>query len=76
MALAIHIDSPLVTIEEFHNRSGIPISTIRKKVASGEFPTVDTRLDKDRRSCVYINLLKLAELAHDSEYLHPGLKGS
>lgn len=76
MSVVIHIDSPLLTIEEFCKRSGIPESTVRKKVDNGEFPTVDTRLDKDRRGAVYINMVKLIQLADAAEYLHPGMKGS
>ncbi len=76
MSVVFHIDSPLLTVEEFSRRSGIPVDTIRKKIWAGELPTVDTRLDKSKRGAVYINAIKLAQLADAAEYLHPGMKGS
>lgn len=75
MSLQFHIDTPLLTIEEFSKRSGIPVSTIRKKVDASKLPTCDTRLNKDKRGAIYINMLKLAQLADNAEYLHPGMNG-
>lgn len=71
MSVIFHIDTPLVTIEEFARRSGMTVDAARHKVAAGELPTVDTRLDKTKRGRTYINLLKLAQLADASEFKHP-----
>lgn len=76
MSVVIHIDSPLLTVEEFSARSGIPESTIRKKLDNGQLPKVDTRLEKDKRGAVYVNMVKLVQLADFAEYLHPGMKGT
>lgn len=71
MSVIIHIDSPLLTMEEFAKRSGQSADAVRHKVAAGEFPTIDTRLDKSKRGRVYINMIKLAQMADASEFNHP-----
>lgn len=73
MSLIIHIDAPFCTIEEFSRRTGLSPNAIRHKVANGEFPTVDTRLDRTRRGAVYINLVKLAQMADQAEFNHPNM---
>lgn len=73
MSVVFHIDTPLVTIEEFARRSGMTVDAARHKVSAGEIPTIDTRLDKTRRGRVYVNMLKLAQLAEASEFKHPSM---
>ena len=71
MTAIFHIDTPLVTLEEFARRSGMTVDAARHRVAAGELPTVDTRMDKSKRQRTYINMLKLAQLADASEFNHP-----
>lgn len=73
MSAIIHIDSPLLTIEEFAKRSGMTKDAVRHKVNNGELPTVDTRLDPTKRGRIYINMVKLVEMADQAEFMHPAM---
>lgn len=63
--LAVQIDTPLCTVEEFARRSGIPEKTIRNKIFRGEIPTIKTNLQETRAGAVYVNLLALVSLCQE-----------
>lgn len=63
--LAVQIDTPICTVEEFSRRSGIPEKTIRNKIFKGEIPTLKTNLVETKAGAVYVNLLKLMEYASE-----------
>jgi len=63
--LAVQIDTPICTVEEFARRSGIPEKTIRNKIFRGEIPTIKTNLHETKAGAVYVNLLALMNIAHE-----------
>lgn len=72
----IHIDSPYLTVEEFANRSGIPLRTVKKRILDGELPADSLALVRDKASgCSrkYVNMIKLNEMAASSPFVHPRL---
>jgi hypothetical protein len=63
--LAVQIDTPMCTVEEFARRSGIPEKTIRNKIFKGEIPTIKTNLQHTPAGAVYVNLLALVSLCSE-----------
>ncbi|GFZ84082.1 hypothetical protein GCM10011403_29520 [Pseudohongiella nitratireducens] len=72
----IHLDgSPFLTPERFADLSGIPLKAVQKRIQRGEFPVESFNLEDSAtsRAKKYINMVKLAEMAASSPFVHPRL---
>ena len=65
MSLTIQIDSPFKSAAKLAKDSGLPVRTIQSLVHEGRLPRFDTRLDKDKRGPVYINMVRLHQLCEE-----------
>ncbi|WP_417762211.1 DNA-binding protein [Shewanella sp.] len=63
--LTLHIDSPVLTYEEFGRRTGMSIHLIRKMVSEGRLPIVPKRKPKDTP---FINMLALSRAASEQQF--------
>lgn len=71
MTSVIHITVPCVTIEEFSRMTGLPEGTIRDKVEQGQIPRLPLSLEPGKKEKILINLVKLAQMADNVDFLHP-----
>ena len=55
--IAIQIDSPVLTLEEFCKRSGMPDSTARMRIQEGEIPIMPKATAKER---IRVNMVAYA----------------
>ncbi len=64
MSFVLHIDAPGVTVEEYARRTGMPVGTVRDKVATGELPVIKTSVP-GKRERIMVNMVALLRLAND-----------
>ena len=55
--LAIQIDTPVLSLDEFCKRSGIPEGTARMRIAEGEIPIMPKATAKER---IRVNMVAYA----------------
>lgn len=75
-AIHVHVDVPFCTKTEFRARTGMSEGTLNDKIAKGEIPTLKTNLHEAKAGAVYINLIKLAEMAASASFDHPRFQTS
>lgn len=59
-SISITIISPFVTIEKFHEISGLPVATIRGKIRNGE---IQIKKKENKNDKVLINMVSLTQEA-------------
>lgn len=76
VTINITIASPYLTPEKYASITGDPIRTVNKRIQIGELPADSLVLeaDKVKGSVKYINMIKLAEMAASSSFVHPRLR--
>lgn len=72
----VHVDVPFCTKTEFRARTGMSEGTLNDKISKGEIPVIKTNLHEAKAGAVYVNLVKLAEMAASSPFEHPRFQTS
>ena len=72
----MHVDVPFLTKAEFRARTGMSEGTLNDKISKGEIPIIKTNLHEAKAGAVYVNLVKLAEMAASAPFEHPRFQTS